>query len=64
MVKMRCFASLLRLWMSMLDSKILPMSLSSTAKVTLEHGTEPEGAVYPDSKPGDSNDCTFEVIFN
>ena len=55
MVKMRCFASLLRLWMSMLDSKILPMSLSSTAKVTLEHGTEPEGAVYPDSKPGDSN---------
>lgn len=22
------------------------------------------GAVYPDSKPGDSNDCTFEVISN
>ena len=33
-------------------SKSLPMSLSSTAMVTLEHGALPdsEGAVHPDSK--------------
>lgn len=69
MVKMNCFASLLRLLMllmSMLDFKSLPMLFSSTAMVTLEHGTlsNSEGAVYPDSvsKQIDSNDCTFEVI--
>ena len=46
----------------------IPKVYQCHSQVTLEHGTlsdsEPEGAVYPDSKPGDSNDCTFEVIFN